>query len=114
MNSLISEMPGPAVDVNERAPAQPAPITMPAAANSSSAWISAYFRSPVVGSTRNRSQYSLNASINDVDGVIGYQAPTVAPANTAPNAPAALPSIRMLSFVLSTPSRFKWNGSGQS
>ena len=38
MNSLISEMPGPAVDVNARAPAQPAPITMPIAASSSSAW----------------------------------------------------------------------------
>ena len=86
MNSLISEMPGPAVDVNERAPAHPAPITMPAAASSSSAWISAYLRSLRLGSTRKRSQYSLNASISDVDGVIGYHAPTVAPAYTAPSA----------------------------
>src|SRR5690348_13452537 len=113
MNSLISEMPGPAVDVNDRAPAQPAPITIPAAASSSSAWINAYLRSPVAVSTRKRSQYSLNDSISDVDGVIGYQAPTVAPANTAPSAPAELPSMRMWSFVLSPPSRSRWKGSGQ-
>ena len=37
MNSDISEMPGPLVQVIPRPPAQPAPITMPAAANSSSA-----------------------------------------------------------------------------
>ena len=37
MNSLISESPGPLVEVKARAPAQLAPRTMPAAANSSSA-----------------------------------------------------------------------------
>ena len=37
MNSDISEMPGPAVAVMERAPAQPAPIAMPMEASSSSA-----------------------------------------------------------------------------
>ena len=37
MNSFISEMPGPAVGVNARAPAHAAPITMPIAASSSSA-----------------------------------------------------------------------------
>ena len=36
-NSAISEMPGPEVAVMERAPAQPAPTTMPMAASSSSA-----------------------------------------------------------------------------
>src|SRR6476620_354879 len=99
MNSLMSEMPGPAVEVNARAPHQPAPITIPAAANSSSACMRQYLRCFVSGSTRKRSQYSLNASISDVDGVIGYHAPTVAPAYTAPNAAAELPSIRMLSDV---------------
>ena len=39
MNSLISEMPGPLVGVNARAPFQLAPITMPIAASSSSAWM---------------------------------------------------------------------------
>ena len=33
MNSFISEMPGPAVGVKARAPAQLAPITMPTAAS---------------------------------------------------------------------------------
>src|SRR5262245_45930072 len=112
MNSLINEIPGPAVDVNERAPAHPAPITMPAAASSSSAWIKAYLRRLVSGSTRYRSQNSLYASISDVDGVIGYHAPTVAPAYTAPSAHAELPSRRMLSFVSFILSR--WKGSGQS
>ncbi len=37
MNSCISEMPGPEVAVNARAPFQAAPITMPIAASSSSA-----------------------------------------------------------------------------
>ena len=39
MNSLMSEMPGPLVGVKARAPIQEAPMTMPAAASSSSAWI---------------------------------------------------------------------------
>ena len=37
MSSPISEMPGPDVEVNARAPFQLAPITMPMAASSSSA-----------------------------------------------------------------------------
>ena len=37
MNSVISEMPGPEVAVNARAPFQPAPTTMPIEASSSSA-----------------------------------------------------------------------------
>ena len=41
MNSLISEMPGPLVAVKARAPFQLAPSTMPIAASSSSAWITA-------------------------------------------------------------------------
>ena len=43
MNSCISEMPGPEVAVKARAPFQPAPITMPIEASSSSAWTMAYF-----------------------------------------------------------------------
>src|SRR5258705_5991589 len=101
MNSLMSEMPGPAVEVNARAPAHVAPRTMPADASSSSAWMMQYFFSLVVGSIRNRSQNSLNASINDDDGVIGYQAATDAPAYTAPNAAAVFPSIKTDSFVAS-------------
>ena len=38
MSSLMSEMPGPAVEVKARAPFQDAPITIPIAASSSSAW----------------------------------------------------------------------------
>jgi hypothetical protein len=38
MNSCISEMPGPEVQVKARAPFQPAPMTMPIEASSSSAW----------------------------------------------------------------------------
>ena len=37
MNSRMSEMPGPLVGVNERAPAHEAPMTMPIADSSSSA-----------------------------------------------------------------------------
>ena len=47
-NSPISEMPGPDVDVIARAPAQPAPTTMPIAAISSSACTIANVALPVV------------------------------------------------------------------
>ena len=47
MNSVISEMPGPEVLVKARAPFQPAPITMPIEASSSSAWTMAYLALPV-------------------------------------------------------------------
>ena len=52
MNSVISEMPGPDVAVNARAPFQPAPITMPIDASSSSAWMMANLFLPVALSTR--------------------------------------------------------------
>src|SRR3954468_15162991 len=91
----ISETPGPDVAVNERAPFQLAPSTMPMAASSSSAWMNAKFFLPVSGSTRSLSAKLLKASINDVDGVIGYHAATVAPANTQPSPAAVLPSIMM-------------------
>ena len=110
MNSFISEMPGPEVGVNARAPAQPAPITMPMAASSSSAWRIAKRFFLVSGSWRYFWQKPRKASISDVDGVIGYQAPTVAPAYRQPSAAAVLPSMRIASFVLSSGSR--WIGSG--
>ena len=79
MNSCISEMPGPEVAVKARAPFQPAPITMPIEASSSSAWMMAYFACLVSVSTRNLAQWRVKASASDDDGVIGYQAHTVAP-----------------------------------
>ena len=63
-----------------RAPFQLAPSTMPMAASSSSAWMKAKLAWPVSGSTRSLSAKDLNASISEVDGVIGYHAATVAPA----------------------------------
>src|SRR3974390_2327855 len=95
MNSCISEMPGPEVAVNARAPFQPAPITMPIEASSSSAWTMAYLASPVLGSTRILAQWRVKASASEEEGVIGYQAQTVAPPYTAPSAAAELPSIKM-------------------
>ena len=79
MNSCISEMPGPEVAVKARAPFQPAPITMPIEASSSSAWMMAYLACLVLGSTRSLAQWRVKASANDEEGVIGYQAQTVAP-----------------------------------
>ena len=75
------------------------------AASSSSAWMKAKFFRPVSGSTRIRSAKALYASISEVDGVIGYQAPTVAPANTQPSAAEVLPSIMMWPRVFEPPSR---------
>ena len=71
MYSDMSEMPGPDVDVNERAPAQPAPSTMPIDAISSSAWMIATFFFFVTGSTRRSSQKSMKDSQSEDDGVIG-------------------------------------------
>ena len=51
-NSCISEMPGPDVAVNARAPFQAAPITMPIEASSSSACTMANLFCLVTGSTR--------------------------------------------------------------
>jgi hypothetical protein len=73
-------MPGPLVAVNERAPIQPAPITMPIAASSSSACRIATRASLSVPWDRNRRANPWKASIIEVDGVIGYHAATVAPA----------------------------------
>src|ERR1700719_138913 len=108
----MSEMPGPAVEVKARAPLHEAPITIPMAANSSSACRMMQLFLPVSGSRRYLSQNSLKASITEVEGVIGYQAATVAPAYTQPKAAAVLPSIRILSEFASIFSR--QNGRGHS
>src|SRR5260370_13539142 len=89
-------MPGPEVDVIERAPAQPAPIAIPTAASSSSAWTTEMSFSPVFGSIRNLSAYAMRFSQTDDDGVIGYQAATVTPPISAPSAAAWLPSTSTL------------------
>src|SRR4029077_6343091 len=101
MNSCISEMPGPDVAVNARAPFQAAPMTMPIEASSPSPWTMAYFAFLVSGSWRSRLQWLVNASANDDDGVIGYQAQTEAPPYPTPSAAAELPSIKMRSPTLS-------------
>ncbi len=62
-----------------RAPFQAAPMTMPIEASSSSAWMMANLFFLVPWSTRRRLQWLVNASASEEDGVIGYQAQTVAP-----------------------------------
>src|SRR6201991_5343163 len=96
MNSVISETPGPEVAVKARAPFQPAPVTMPMDAISSSACTIAWRLVPS-GAVRNLVQYFWNASATEDDGVIGYQAQTVAPPYTQPSAAALLPSTKILS-----------------
>src|SRR5712692_5038470 len=95
----ISEMPGPAVAVIDRAPAQLAPSTMPSDAISSSACTIANVALPVALSTRYFFMYVMSDSQSDEDGVIGYHATTVTPAIMQPMAAAALPSIRILHAV---------------
>src|SRR5262245_18493814 len=92
-------MPGPEVEVIERAPAQLAPITMPRAAISSSAWTTANVACPVFGSIRYLRSRSMSDSHSEDDGVIGYQATTVTPAMRQPMAAAAFPSMRILPAV---------------
>src|SRR5664279_3197756 len=94
-------MPGPEVEVMDLAPAQPAPSTMPMAASSSSDWITAKVALPSA-LTRNFLSKSVVASMSEVDGVMGYHATTVTPANTAPIPAAALPSIMILPCLLYT------------
>src|SRR5438132_481039 len=85
MNSVISETPGPEVQVNARAPFQPAPVTMPIDAISSSACTIANLFLPLDLSTRSLAQYFWKASAHDELGVIGYHAHTVAPPYTQPS-----------------------------
>src|SRR4029078_6938283 len=95
MNSVIRELPGPEVAVKARAPFQEAPITMPMDASSSSPCTMAYFALPVSGSCRGFLQWLVKASATDDDGVIGYQAQTVAPPYIPPSAAALLASIEV-------------------
>src|SRR5476651_1968802 len=92
-------MPGPAVAVIDRAPAQLAPMTMPSDAISSSACTIANVAFPVALSTRYFFMYAISDSHSEDEGVIGYQATTVTPAIMQPIAAAALPSIRILPAV---------------
>src|ERR1051326_2420397 len=92
-------MPGPAVAVIDRAPAQLAPMTIPSDAISSSAWTIANVAFPVFLSIRYFFMYPMSDSHSDDDGVIGYQATTVTPAIMQPMAAAALPSMRILPVV---------------
>src|SRR5262245_53288197 len=107
----MSEMPGPDVEVNARAPFQFAPSTMPMADSSSSACRMQKLFLPVSGSLRCAEQKPRKASMSDVDGVMGYQAATVAPAYMQPSASAVLPSMRIEPLVSSIVER--WKGSGQ-
>ena len=79
MNSLISEMPGPEVQVNAREPFHAAPITMPIEASSSSACTIANLFFFVSLSTRSLRHQLPKASASEDEGVIGYHAATVAP-----------------------------------
>src|SRR5690606_15058324 len=92
-------MPGPEVDVIARAPAQLAPITMPSAAISSSAWTTANDAFPVSLSVRYLRSRSISVSQSDDEGVIGYHETTVTPAIRQPMAAAAFPSIRIFPVV---------------
>src|SRR5690348_16246993 len=93
-------MPGPDVVVMARAPAHPAPMTIPIAANSSSAWTTAKVAFPS-GPIRNRFRYSIMLSAREDEGVIGYQLNTVHPAKTQPRAEAELPSMMIFPRFLS-------------
>ena len=92
-------MPGPAVAVILRAPAQPAPMTMPMAASSSSACTMANVALPS-GPMRCSFMYSIIVSTSEDEGVMGYQVTTVHPANMQPRAAAELPSMIILPAVL--------------
>src|SRR4030095_1315843 len=79
LNSVISDTPGPEALVQAGAPSQPARITMPMEASSSSAWTMAYLALPVSLSWRSFLQCAWKASASEEEGVMGYQAHTVAP-----------------------------------
>src|SRR5262249_8702741 len=104
MNSAMSEIPGPELEVIDQAPAQPAPSTMPAAASSSSACTTANVAFPS-GPMRCSLRYSISVSTSELEGVMGYHVTTVTPANMQPRAAAELPSTMTLpwfSFMRST------------
>ena len=96
--------------VKARAPFQAAPITMPIAASSSSAWTTALRRLPSASTWNLRACFS-KASASEVEGVIGYQAATVAPAKTQPSPAASLPEIMILPLVSFAARTLSGNGS---
>ena len=79
-------MPGPEVAVKARAPFHDRADDHADGGELVFGLDNAKFLRPVSGSTRMRSQKLLKASISEVEGVIGYQAPTVAPAYMQPSA----------------------------
>ena len=93
MNSDIKEIPGPLVHVIPLPPAQPAPTTIPAAANSSSAWITAQV-APPSSASRSFGSHEIIDSASEEEGVIGYQDSILIPPKIHPKAAASLPSIR--------------------
>src|SRR5260221_14159045 len=94
MNSCINEMPGPEVAVNARAPFQPAPITIPMEASSSSAWMIAYFACLVAESMRNLAQWRVKGSAGGEKGGVGDNAESVAPPENGPKAAGEMPPIK--------------------
>src|SRR5258705_181900 len=70
MNSCISEMPGPDVAVKARAPFQPAPMTTPIDASSSSAWTIANLFFLLSASTLSRLQLRVKAAAGGDDGAV--------------------------------------------
>src|SRR4051794_23441135 len=96
----MSEIPGPDVDVIARAPAHPAPITMPIAAISSSAWTIAKVALPVSLPPRYSLMYEISVWGSDDGGVFGYRAIRAPPAIMQPMGGAAFPSRRIIPAVL--------------
>ncbi len=81
-----------------RAPAHPAPMTMPMAASSSSAWTMAKVAFPS-GPMRYSFMYSIIVSTSEDEGVMGYHVTTVHPANMQPSAAAEFPSMMIFPAV---------------
>src|ERR1700730_13949318 len=86
---------------------------MPMEASSSSAWTMATLLLPLAASTRSRRQWLVNASAKEDDGVMGYHAHTVAPAYTAPNAAAEVPSMKILAPAVISTAQPQTNGTSE-
>src|SRR5436305_8969998 len=93
----MRETPGPAVEVIDRAPAHPAPRTIPTAACSSSACTMAKVALP--SSMRYGRAYSMIDSQSDDEGVLGYHVTAVTAPKLETIAAAALPSMMILPSV---------------
>ena len=106
INSDISDIPGPLVHVIPLPPAHPAPKTMPAAANSSSACITAQVVPPSFA-VRNSGSHFMIPSATDEEGVMGYHESIFIPPYMDPRAVASFPSIRKVSDSLGLDSALK-------